>query len=135
MLHLLASGKLIADPQRREGAKGSFSTAAIRAEDTVVSLIAFQDAAARLLELAKGDAIAVSGQARLTSWTGRHGTEKHGISLVAEQLISTKPLSRTAREAKLRRSHRHRSTARQRANGSFELADDPVDDLWLGGAQ
>jgi single-stranded DNA-binding protein len=70
--YVLASGALIADPQCRAGAKGAFTTATIRAngdEAVLVSVIAFGDEAGRLLEFVKGDALAVSGRARLTSWT------------------------------------------------------------------
>ena len=77
MFHALASGVLIANPQRREGAKGTFATGALRVrgdEVPIISLIAFNDTAERLLELAKDNAIAVSGSARLTSWTGCDGT-------------------------------------------------------------
>ena len=83
-LHVLASGALIGDPQRREGAKGPFTTATIRVNGdkaVFVSAIGFGAEGERLLEFAKGDAIAVAGRARLTGWTGRDGTNKHGISL------------------------------------------------------
>src|SRR5690242_19376074 len=93
-LHVLASGTLIADPQSREGQKGRFTTATLRtdvADATLVSIVAFGDMADRLLELGKGDAISVSGAARLTQWTGRDGAEKRGISVVAMQVVALKP--------------------------------------------
>ena len=81
-LRLLASGALISDPQRRGGAKGPFTTATIRAtgdESVLVSVIAFATDGERSLEYSKGDALAVSGRARLASWTGprRHGEARH----------------------------------------------------------
>lgn len=125
-LHLLASGALLNDPQRTQGAKGPFTTAAIRAngeEPTVVSVIAFGDEAEQLLGFTKGDALAVSGRARLTTWTGRDGTERHGLSLLAEQIASAKsrhkPAAATPR--RIRRS--------TRAAGP-PLAEDRIDDLW-----
>lgn len=91
-LHALAVGTLIADPARRTGARGVFATATLRVatEDgaIVVSLIAFSDAAAALLDLCQGSTVAVSGRARLSAWTGRDGQEKHGLALVAEQIAS-----------------------------------------------
>jgi single-stranded DNA-binding protein len=98
-LYILASGALISDPQGRAGAKGPFTTATIRAngdEAALVSVIAFGDEANRLLQFVKGDALAVSGRARLTSWTGHDGTEKRGISVVAEQIAAAKPRPRSA---------------------------------------
>src|SRR6516162_7723938 len=96
-LYLLASGTLISDPQSREGAKRSFTTAAIRTsgdETILVSVIAFGDEGKRLLDFVKGAAIAVSGRARLTSWVGRDGVEKRGLGVVAEQIIAAKPRSK-----------------------------------------
>jgi len=89
-LHVLASGALISDPQRCEGLKGTFTTAALRAASgEVVSIIAFSAAEAeRLLDFVKGDAVAVGDRGRLTSWTGHDGAEKHGISVLAAQIAS-----------------------------------------------
>jgi single-stranded DNA-binding protein len=128
-LYALATRPLIGDPQRRQGAKGPFTTATIRAnkdEAVFVSIVAFDDEAERLLEFERGDVVAVSGRARLTSWTGRDGAEKHGISLVAEQIAATKPRSRTAMP-------RHRnpySAARSTRGAGSPLPSDPVDDIY-----
>jgi single-stranded DNA-binding protein len=144
MLHLLASGTLIAEPQRREGAKGAFATAAIRAsgvEGAVVSVIAFQQAADRLLGLTKGDAVSVSGQAKLTSWTSRDGTERRGISVTVEHLITVKPpQSATGADSPQRRApapgrRRQTKTASRAVSSapprpSGELANDSVGDLF-----
>jgi single-stranded DNA-binding protein len=135
-LYLLATGTLIADPQRREGAKGAFATATIRAvngdEATFISLISFGEEAARLLELAKDDAVAVSGRARLSTWTGRDGAEKHGISLVAEQIAATKPCRGTDAEAQ-RRSHGGRKRYSPVRSSAPPLSQDRVADLYAGG--
>lgn len=82
-LYILATGTLIADPQRREGTKGLFATGAIRVEagePTIISVIAFGDTAGRLPELAKGDAIAVSARAgeELGRSRGRHTARAFG---------------------------------------------------------
>jgi single-stranded DNA-binding protein len=95
-LYALAAGALSADPRRREGAKGPFATATLRVatdgdEAILVPIIAFAEAAERLLEQVKGDSLAVSGRARLTHWIGRDDAERHGLSLVAEQIASAKP--------------------------------------------
>jgi single-stranded DNA-binding protein len=97
--HVLASGALVGDPQRREGSKGPFTTAIIRAVDgdgaIFVSVIGFGAEVERLLEFAKGDALAVSGRAKLTAWSARDGTEKRGASVVAAQIAAAKPRSKT----------------------------------------
>jgi len=143
-LYVLASGPLIGDPQCREGVKGPFTTATIRVnnrdEAVLVSVIAFGEEAGRLLELVKGgDAFALSGRARLTSWTGREGTEKHGISIVAEQIAAPKPRPRSiARSAAASGASRPRPKASGRSiysaprtlSHATELPADRVDDLY-----
>jgi single-strand DNA-binding protein len=138
-IYTLASGPLVGDPQRRTGAKGPFTTATIRTggeEAVFVSVIAFGDEGERLLEFVKGDALAVSGRARLTSWTGRDGVEKRGISVVAEQIAAAKPRPRPdARSHTPRAAARARSAARaiyspNPAHAPPDLPSDRVDDLW-----
>ena len=105
-LFALASGTLIADPQRREGRKGGFATATIRvqAEDdaVLVSTIVFGDAAEQLLGLSKGDAVSVGGRATISTWTGRDGVEKHGLSIVADQIAAAKPQRRSLARREVR---------------------------------
>jgi single-stranded DNA-binding protein len=136
--YVLVSGALIADPQCREGAKGPFTTATIRAgngdEAILVSAIAFGAEGERLLEFVKGEALAVSGRARLTSWAGRDGVEKHGISVVAEQITAAKPRPRPAAGAKRRHAgvRRPYSPTRSARDSGPPLAEDSVADLWTG---
>jgi single-stranded DNA-binding protein len=92
-LHVLATGALISNPQRRTSAGGNiFATGTIRAatEDgaMLISVIAFNDLADELLRHQQGEAIAVAGRAKFTSWTAKDGAEKHGLSVVAEQIAS-----------------------------------------------
>ncbi len=42
---------------------------------------------AALLALHKGDALAIAGRAKLSSWT-KDGEEKHGLSVVADRVLS-----------------------------------------------
>ena len=146
-LFALTSGPLIADPVRREGAKGPLATAMLRAatgegEAILVSLIAFGDDAARLLEYGKGDALAVSGRAQMKSWTGRDGAEKHGLGLVVEQIAALKPRPKPPGAANgAGRPSPRNAYARQRspaqpaaANGAADLRpfDDRLDDIYAG---
>ncbi|MFZ5557232.1 MAG: single-stranded DNA-binding protein [Pseudomonadota bacterium] len=103
-LYTLATGILIADPQQRRAANGNdYATGAMRVptEDAaaVVSIIAFDQAACdALLAHRKGDALSVSGRSKLTAWTGRDGETRHGISVVAEQVISAHQAATRARK-------------------------------------
>jgi single-stranded DNA-binding protein len=108
-LHVLTTGSLIADPIRRTGAKGDFGTGTLRVSTDdgpiLVSLIAFDDAAETLLAHRQGTTLSVSGRARLSSWTGRDGTEHHGLSLVIEQIASASAARRA--DIARRREKRH----------------------------
>jgi single-stranded DNA-binding protein len=134
-LHALASGTLTAQPQHREGTKGPFTTATIRAADgdepIFVSVIAFGENGERLLGFAKGDALAVSGKAKLTSWVGRDGTERHGISVAVDQIATAKPRPKqSARGAPGARRKRSHSVPQPGSNPGTRFHNDSVDDLW-----
>ena len=59
------------------------------ARHVLISLIAFDtEACAALLNLRKGDACAVTGRGKLTRWTTKDGELRHGLSLVAERVMS-----------------------------------------------
>jgi len=126
--YALISGSLTADPQARDGQKGRFATATIRAAGSdehpiFASAIAFGEQAEHLLAFAKGDAIAVGGRAKLNNWIGRDDREMHGISIVVSQIASAKPAPRP--RAAMRRPSRQRETSPAAA-----IPDDRVDDLW-----
>lgn len=108
MMALLATGTLVSDPQRRQASNGNaYATALLRVpteEDSVlVSVIAFsQEACESLSKLRKGDALSVSGRAKLTAWTGRDGETRHGLSVVADKVLSAYEVrkKRTPRRAR-----------------------------------
>lgn len=94
MLSVLAAGTLVRDPQSRQGSSGrSFASAAMRvgvegADAVLVSLVAFRSSAIdALTALTKGDALAVTGRAKLTSWE-KDGEQHHGLSVVAEHVMT-----------------------------------------------
>ena len=102
-LAVLAQGVLVSAPSERTAANGkTFAVAQIRVatdEDPVLaSLIVFNDEAkGALLALGKGDSLAVTGRAKLTSWTGRDGESKHGISIVVERAMSAYEVTKRAK--------------------------------------
>jgi single-stranded DNA-binding protein len=121
-LHVLATGSLIGDPVAREGARGRFGTATIRAatEDgaILVSMIAFGAAAERLLAHRAGETVAVAGRARQTAWTGRDGAEHHGLAVVVEQIASAAAVRRADAD--------RRSAAATRGRRRAEPPADPL---------
>jgi single-stranded DNA-binding protein len=105
-LYVLASGTLVADPQPRTSAAGKqYITASMRVpidgEDSVLaSLIAFEsDAIKALAQLHKGDPVSVAGQGKLTTWTGRDGTEKRGLGVTVQAVLSVYQARKRMREA------------------------------------
>ncbi len=105
MLSVLASGTLVSDPRARTTAAGkTFATAQLRvpsedSEAMLVSAIAFApDAVAALLALTKGDAIAIAGRAKLTSWE-KNGEEKHGLSVVVDKVLTVYQIEKKRRQA------------------------------------
>lgn len=106
MLNVLASGTLVRDPQERTSANGKpYCTALLRvpcedAEALLVSVIAFNaDAVQALLALAKGDALAVAGRAKLNSWQ-RDGEQKHGLDVVADQVLTAYQVDKRRRASR-----------------------------------
>lgn len=105
MLSVLCSGKLVKTPERRTSNRGrDYATALLRVpvdgEDAIlVSAIVFNaDAVEALLAHAKGDEIALAGSAKLTHWTTA-GEERHGVSVVADKILSTYMVGRRRKAA------------------------------------
>lgn len=95
----LITGRLIADPERRTRSRGKvFSLAKVAAAtedgDSIVSVIAFGSVAEQLLELGKGDTVALTGRAKVASWSDRDGNPKAGLSLAADALLTAYHLRR-----------------------------------------
>ncbi len=54
----------------------------------MLSIITFNASAVQaLLTLAKGDALAIVGRAKLSTWE-KDGGEKHGLSVVADRVLT-----------------------------------------------
>jgi single-stranded DNA-binding protein len=108
-MHVLATGSLVNDPVRRVSKNGNpFGTGVLKvatADDSVlVNVIAFGDLADKLLQHRQGQALAISGTAKLNSWTGKDGAERHGIAITATEIASA--ASARAADADRRRGQR-----------------------------
>jgi single-stranded DNA-binding protein len=99
MIDALISGRLVRDPMTRTGQSGKpFTTALLRCdtgeeEQTLVSVIAFQEAGEKLGRLKAGDAVAVAGSAKLSSWE-KDGETRHGLSVTASSVLSAYDVKR-----------------------------------------
>jgi single-stranded DNA-binding protein len=93
-LSILAQGTLTRDPDQRTSKSGkTFVTAQLRTpteEDSVlISVICFDAAGCSKLErLKKGDAVAITGRAKPTTWE-KSGEQHHGLSVVASGVLTT----------------------------------------------
>ena len=99
--HAMVMGTLVSDPVRRTGQSGKpFTTATLRVpceggDSFLASLIAFDTRVAeQLAEHGKGDTLVAGGRANLKAWTGRDGTEQHGLGIVVEQVMSEYQLNK-----------------------------------------
>lgn len=106
MLSILASGTLISDPKSRTSATGKlYCTAALRiacedSEAIIASLICFDEhAVTGLLALAKGDACAVAGRAKLSTWE-KDGQQRHGLSVTVDRVMSAYAAGRQRKAAR-----------------------------------
>jgi single-stranded DNA-binding protein len=94
-LWAMAAGVLARDPEQRSGAKADFARATVRigSGDEVqwISVLAFGEAAERLLSLRGGDAVSVAGRAELSQWTAADGSERSGVSIVASEVAAARP--------------------------------------------
>ena len=99
MLSVLITGKLAKDPRTGTGKNGSpWTSASVRvpmqpdaegaADSIFCSVIAFNDEAAKLARLSSGDAVSVSGTARLSTWTGKDGVTKPTMDVQATGILS-----------------------------------------------
>lgn len=100
-LDVLASGRLVKPAETRQAKSGStYAVAqlavAVEGDDAVLcSLVAFRDTAVEcLLALGPGDGVSVAGRARVTTWTGRDGEQKAGLSIVVEQVLTAYAVKR-----------------------------------------
>lgn len=98
MFNVLISGKLTKPPKPGTGKNGQpYCTASVRVpvqgqrEDepdfVFASVIAFGADAEKLSRLAQGDAVSVSGQARLSHWE-KDGREMTGLNVTVTALLS-----------------------------------------------
>lgn len=143
-LQALASGTLTADPVHRNSAKGAYVTAMLRVPTDdggiLASAIAFGAAADRLAECGAGDALSISGRARLTQWIGRDRQQRYGISILVEQIATVRPRRQPRRadanrSASAPRPHRRPYPAPRPAAVAADPAtlSDPLTDLWPEG--
>jgi single-stranded DNA-binding protein len=96
MIDGLIAGRLIGDPERRQGkGESTYVVARVRAqtsdgENLMVNVIAFDDApCAVLLGLRDGDSVAAAGSLVPKVWTDKQGNTKPALDLVAHRVLAT----------------------------------------------
>ncbi|HRF45114.1 MAG TPA: single-stranded DNA-binding protein [Candidatus Competibacteraceae bacterium] len=97
MIRALVTGTLHNDPQARISQSGkSFTTGKLKADATEngivwVSLIGFQETGERLATLKAGQAVSISGRAKLTAWLDKAGEPQAGLDVVIDELVTLRP--------------------------------------------
>ncbi|HRX72264.1 MAG: single-stranded DNA-binding protein [Candidatus Competibacteraceae bacterium] len=97
MIRALVTGTLHNDPQARTSQNGKpFTTGKLKADASEngiawVSLIGFQEQAERLATLKAGQAISISGRAKLTAWLNKQGEAQAGLDVVIDELATLRP--------------------------------------------
>ena len=98
MIRALITGTIYGEPQARTSQAGKqYATAKVKADSgkgdggvVWCSVIAFGEQAARLMTLANGAALSVSGKAEVSGWLDKQGEPKAGLSLVVDELALLK---------------------------------------------
>lgn len=90
----LVAGRLVAAPEQRTSANGkAFALARIAAAtddgDLLCSVIAFGHVGEQLAALAKGDSVAITGRAKVSTWSGREGEQRVGLNVTADAILTT----------------------------------------------
>jgi single-stranded DNA-binding protein len=91
-----------------------------------VSIAAFGKAAELAAKLRKGDHIYCEGTIKLDTWTGKDGTERHGLSVASFKIDKTHNIGR-ARERNDRAGQN-----RQLATGGGDFHNDPIPEWGRG---
>lgn len=104
MIDGLISGKLHGTAQERTSKNGKqFTTAKLKAathegESVFINVLAFNDAAqAALLALGDGDAMAVAGSLKPTTWTDREGQPRTGLDMIAANVLTAYSIDKRRR--------------------------------------
>lgn len=101
MIHVLLTGTLYGPPVRRIARNGHpFATAKLLADvgdGSMVwcSTIAFAETGERLATLQAGDAVSVTGKARLSQWEDAEGNPRAGLAVTITEVIALQQASRT----------------------------------------
>lgn len=119
-VNVMLTGRLIADPARRETKSGTPMATATLAADVpdprnadvdpsmLIGVVAFGALAEALETHAKGDRVAVSGVLQRSHWTGEDGAERERLNVLVDGVLS----ARASREAARVRRAGKKTTAR-----------------------
>ena len=103
MIDCLVSGRLHGVPQQRTAKTGrTFTTAKLRVPTgesaTFCNVVCFEpDTRAVLLALTAGEAVALAGELRVSTWTDKSGTAHPSLDLVASRSLTQYHLTKRRR--------------------------------------
>ena len=128
MIRALITGTIYGEPQARTSQAGKkYATAKVKADSgkgdggvVWCSIIAFGEHADRLMTLAQGAALSISGKAEVSGWLDKQGEPKAGLSLVVEELVTLKAKPKPRDEG---HHDQRRRSARQPAPAGADFDD------------
>ena len=137
MLNVLITGKLVKDPRSGIGKNGSdWTSVSVRvpvqpdsegaADSIFCSVIAFGDEAAKLARLSSGDAVSVSGTAKLSTWTGKDGVTKPTMDVQATGILTAYQLRQKRGSGEARQEQHHAPQRGQDRQEQYPEFDDPI---------
>jgi single-stranded DNA-binding protein len=137
MLNVLLTGKLAKDPKTGNSRNGHPWTAATirvplqpnqegEADSLFVSTIAFGSEAEKLGRLTAGDAVSVTGTAKLSTWTGTDGISKPQMDIQAVEVLTAYALRKKRGEQPSQPSRNQGCGRGQHGHGNgFDYDDRP----------
>ena len=127
-----ASGILVGDPQRRQGAKAEFALASLKVDSggdsILVRLIGFGGKADDLLDHAAGEPLSVAGRVEVSAWLDRTGAPRPSVKIIVEAIMPLKPKRQTKPGPRAARA----SQTSFPLEPTSPLPDDRLDDLYAG---
>lgn len=123
MIDCLISGKLHGAPQQRTAKTGrAFVTAKLRVptgeEATLANVIAFdQGTQDVLMAMAAGEAVALAGELKVSTWTDKNGVTRPSLDLVASKALTQYHLTKRRRTMQGEQDGGQRQQARPSHDG------------------
>lgn len=140
MITIMLSGNIAKTPEQRTSKNGNpFATATVRTQtaegDLFASITAFSELAPILAGLQRGDPVTIISNAKVTTYQGKDGDAKAGLSITASRIIALADHQAPPKAPRPKgerqpsdRQQRYRRTEEFMSAGPRDFAPDPCQD-------